>query len=86
MLYIRQCFLAGKAASIAQAIVNTEEGVTKALAQGGAYGSILAGVVRATGYASVGMIAAQTIAGFATGGKNQRCRNTNFGQYSNSSF
>lgn len=62
-------FLAGKAASIAQAIVNTEEGVTKALAQGGAYGSILAGVVRATGYASVGMIAAQTIAGFATGGK-----------------
>lgn len=62
-------FLAGKAASIAQAIVNTEEGATKALAQGGAYGSILAGVVRATGYASVGMIAAQTIAGFATGGK-----------------
>ncbi|WP_312308323.1 tape measure protein [Acinetobacter variabilis] len=62
-------FLAGRAASIAQAIVNTEEGATKALAQGGAYGSILAGVVRATGYASVGMIAAQTIAGFATGGK-----------------
>lgn len=61
-------FLAGKAASIAQAIVNTEEGATKALAQGGAYGSILAGVVRATGYASVGMIAAQTIAGFANGG------------------
>lgn len=61
-------FLAGKAASIAQAIVNTEEGATKALAQGGAYGSILAGVVRATGYASVGMIAAQTIAGFADGG------------------
>lgn len=61
-------FLAGRAASIAQAIVNTEEGATKALAQGGAYGSILAGVVRATGYASVGMIAAQTIAGFAGGG------------------
>lgn len=61
-------FLAGKAASIAQAIVNTEEGATKALAQGGAYGSILAGVVRATGYASVGLIAAQTIAGFANGG------------------
>ena len=61
-------FLAGKAASIAQAIVNTEEGATKALAQGGAYGSILAGVVRATGYASVGVIAAQTIAGFSSGG------------------
>lgn len=61
-------FLAGKAASIAQAIVNTEEGATKALAQGGAYGSLLAGVVRATGYASVGLIAGQTIAGFADGG------------------
>ncbi|WP_425265990.1 transglycosylase SLT domain-containing protein [Acinetobacter baumannii] len=31
-------FFASKAASIAQAIVNTEEGATKALAQGGAYG------------------------------------------------
>ncbi|WP_151792050.1 transglycosylase SLT domain-containing protein [Acinetobacter soli] len=61
-------FIAGKAASIAQAIVNTEEGATKALAQGGAYGSLLAGVIRATGYASVGMIAAQTITGFADGG------------------
>ena len=38
-------FFASKAASIAQAIVNTEEGATKALAQGGAYGSVLAGVV-----------------------------------------
>lgn len=61
-------FLAGKAASIAQAIVNTEEGATKALAQGGAYGSILAGVVRATGYASVGIMAGQTIAGMAHNG------------------
>lgn len=64
----KSIFLTGKAASIAQAIVNTEEGATKALAQGGAYGSLLAGVVRATGYASVGMIAGQTIASFATGG------------------
>ncbi|MDP7775857.1 replication protein [Acinetobacter nosocomialis] len=62
-------FLASKAASIAQAIVNTEEGATKALAQGGAYGSILATFVRATGYASVGIMAAQTIQGFATGGQ-----------------
>ncbi len=61
-------FFASKAASIAQAIVNTEEGATKALAQGGAYGSVLAGVVRATGYASVGIMAAQTIAGFSSGG------------------
>lgn len=61
-------FFASKAASIAQAIVNTEEGVTKALAQGGAYGSVLAGVVRATGYASVGIMAAQTIQGMAHNG------------------
>ncbi|MGK6755219.1 hypothetical protein ACKUV4_015315 [Acinetobacter baumannii] len=39
-------FFASKASSIAQAIVNTEEGATKHLAQGGAYGSVLAGVVR----------------------------------------
>lgn len=62
-------FLASKAASIAQAIVNTEEGATKALAQGGIYGSFLAAFVRATGYASVGIMAAQTIQGFATGGQ-----------------
>ncbi|EHU3181716.1 replication protein, partial [Acinetobacter baumannii] len=61
-------FFASKAASIAQAIVNTEEGATKALAQGGAYGSVLAGVVRATGYASVGIMAAQTIQGVAHNG------------------
>lgn len=61
-------FFASKAASIAQAIVNTEEGATKALAQGGAYGSVLAGVVRATGYASVGFMAAQTIQGMAHNG------------------
>lgn len=61
-------FLASKAASIAQAIVNTEEGATKALAQGGAYGSVLAGVIRATGYASVGIMAAQTITGMAHDG------------------
>ncbi|TCB50955.1 hypothetical protein E0H80_06185 [Acinetobacter sp. ANC 4779] len=61
-------FLAGRAASVAQAIVNTEEGATKALAQGGIYGSLLAGVIRATGYASVGLIAGQTIAGYKSGG------------------
>ncbi|HAV4463458.1 TPA: transglycosylase SLT domain-containing protein [Acinetobacter baumannii] len=61
-------FFASKAASIAQAIFNTEEGATKALAQGGAYGSVLAGVVRATGYASVGIMAAQTIQGMAHNG------------------
>lgn len=61
-------FLMSKAASIAQALINTEEGATKALAQGGAYGSLLSATVRATGYASVAMIAAQTVQGFSDGG------------------
>ena len=61
-------FLMSKAASIAQALVNTEEGATKALAQGGIYGSALSAVVRATGYTSVAMIAAQTVKGFSDGG------------------
>lgn len=61
-------FLMSKAASIAQALVNTEEGATKALAQGGIYGGALAAVIRATGYASVAMIAAQTVKGFSDGG------------------
>lgn len=66
-------FALNKAAAFAQAIINTEEGATKALAQGGIYGSALAMVVRASGYASAGIIAGQALAGpsgngYATGG------------------
>jgi len=56
-------FALNKAAAFAQAIINTEEGATKALAQGGIYGSALAMVVRASGYASAGIIAGQALAG-----------------------
>lgn len=58
-----------KSLAIAQAIINTEQGATKALAEGGAIMGIpMATMVRATGYASIGLMAGQAIAGFATGG------------------
>ncbi|MCO8087256.1 tape measure protein [Acinetobacter indicus] len=66
-------FAINKAVALAQAIINTEEGATKALAQGGVMGPALAMVIRASGYASAGIIAAQAIAGpggegYANGG------------------
>lgn len=59
-------FVAGKAASIAQAVVNTEEASTKALAIDPS--GILSSAVRAAGYLSVATIAAQSIAGMAHSG------------------
>jgi tape measure domain-containing protein len=56
-------FALNKAAAFAQAIINTEEGATKALAQGGTLGPALAMIVRASGYASAGIIAGQALAG-----------------------
>lgn len=62
-------FAVSKAAAIAQAIVNTEEGATKALAQGGAIMGIpMASIVRATGYASIGLMAGTALAGMAHDG------------------
>lgn len=61
-------FILEKAAAIARAIINMQEGVTKALAQGGAWGSVLAGVVRAQGMAAIAAITAQTIQGMFRGG------------------
>ena len=55
----------GKAAAIVQATINTYEGATKALAQGGIYGPIMAGAVVASGLAQVAAISAQ---GFQAGG------------------
>lgn len=60
-------FFAQKAAAIAQAIVNTEEGATKALAMG-PFGIPMSTFIRATGYASVAAMAAQTIQGMAHDG------------------
>lgn len=62
-------FLASKAAGIAQAIVSTEVAAAKALELGPVFGIPASALVRGLGYASVGMIAAQTFAGaFDKGG------------------
>lgn len=61
----------GKAAAITQAVINTYEGATKALAQGGIYGAVMAASVVATGMAQIAQIRAQstsTGAGYMTGG------------------
>lgn len=54
-----------KAMSIGQAIINTAEGATKALAMGPIIGPIMAALIRAMGAVQVGIIKAQK---FATGG------------------
>ncbi|VWX29699.1 conserved hypothetical protein [Moraxellaceae bacterium 17A] len=70
----RAFFFVQKTIAAAQAVVNTEEAATKALAQGGAlFGVPMATIVRASGYASAGIILGQGIAGamgkgFSTGG------------------
>ena len=70
----RAFFFVQKTIAAAQAVVNTEEAATKALAQGGAlFGVPMATIVRASGYASAGIILGQGIAGafgkgFMTGG------------------
>lgn len=61
-------FLASKAASIAQAMISTEVAANKALELGPIAGIPAASVVRGLGYASVGLIAAQTISGMAHSG------------------
>ena len=61
-------FLASKAASIAQAIISTEVAAAKALELGPIMGVPAASMVRGLGYASVGLIAAQTISGMAHSG------------------
>lgn len=61
-------FAASKAASIAQAIISTEVAANKAMEMGPILGIPAATAVRALGYASVGMIAATSIAGMAHSG------------------
>lgn len=59
----------GRAAAISQAIMNTYEGATKALAMGGPFlGPAWAAVVIANGMAQVSQIRSQQTAGFFTGG------------------
>jgi tape measure domain-containing protein len=57
----------GKAGSIMQAIANTYEGATKALAQGGIYGGVMAGLVVANGLNMVDQIR-NASPGFMLGG------------------
>lgn len=62
-------FLASKAVSIAQAIINIEVAATKALAEGGAVMGIpLSTMIRAAGYASVALMTSTTLAGMAHDG------------------
>lgn len=64
----KEWFAIQKGFSIAQAVINTYEGATKALAQGGIFGPILAASVIAFGLAQVATIAAQQPGGGAYGG------------------
>ena len=58
-----------KAIKIANALINTEEAATKALAQGGFFGGpAMAVLIRALGMASVAMIASQKPPKMAKGG------------------
>ena len=61
-------FLAQQTMAIAQQIINTELAAGATTAQTGIFGIPAATAIRATGYASVALIAAQTIAGFKDGG------------------
>ncbi|HHT0282647.1 TPA: phage tail tape measure protein [Klebsiella oxytoca] len=62
-------FFASKAAAIAQAVINTELAATKAMAEGGLiFGIPAATAIRAVGYASVALIAGQSLAGMAHDG------------------
>lgn len=58
----KELFAIGKAAALANAIINTAQGVTKALAQGGILGPALAATVVAAGAVQVATISAQKLA------------------------
>ena len=60
-------FLAQKALAVAEIIINTELAASKAGAQLGIFGLPLAQIIRATGYASAGMVAGMAIADVAGG-------------------
>lgn len=61
-------FLAQKAFAVADTIINTEMGATKALGMYGPLGIPLSAMIRASGYASAGIIAGQALAGMAHDG------------------
>lgn len=61
-------FRIGQIGSVARAFINTSEGITKALAQGGIFGPILAGAVAAAGAVQIANIRGQKMSGMAEGG------------------
>ena len=62
-------FAAQKAAAIPSMIVSTEEASTSALALApGPAGMAMSAIIKGLGYASIGMVAGQTLAGIAHGG------------------
>ena len=52
----KRAFQLNKAVAITEAIINTYQGATKALAQGGVFGPLLAGAIVASGLAQVAII------------------------------
>lgn len=67
----RVLFAAQKAAAIPSMIVATEEAATKALSLGPVAGPIASGATKALGYASIGIVAGQALAGQAHDGINR---------------
>ena len=59
----KEFFYLSKAAALAQAIINTSQAITKALAQGGIMGPVMAAVIAAQGAAQIARISAQRLAG-----------------------
>lgn len=64
----KRAFQLNKAVAITEAIINTYQGATKALAQGGVFGPLLAGAIVASGLAQVAIIRNQQYPGREKGG------------------
>lgn len=58
----KEMFYAAKAAALAEAIINVQLGMTKALGQGGIMGPVMAAIVGAAGAIQIGTIVAQSLA------------------------
>jgi hypothetical protein len=64
----KRAFELNKAVAITEAVINTYQGATKALAQGGIFGPLLAGAIVASGLAQVAVIRNQQYPGREEGG------------------
>ena len=75
----KEMFEIGKAAATASALINTYEGATKALAQGGFWGIFMAAAVVAAGIAQVSNIQSQQFGGGGGGGGSMSMPSTSMG-------